>query len=160
VCSKSDLPCFGSEKHGDACASHAKNVPASITVGRPPGLDDYLRSVIAADSQRRGVVPSILRFFFAGCSALYDAGLEGYLTSERAGIRRRDKLPIPVISIGNLTVGGAGKTPLTVALCRRMQADGLRVAILSRGHGGASHEAPRRFRSGRPHSSVRPQRRR
>ena len=43
-----------------------------------------------------------------------------------------------MVSIGNLTVGGTGKTPMTQWLCRRLQAEGKRVAILSRGHGGDS----------------------
>jgi tetraacyldisaccharide 4'-kinase len=104
-------------------------------------VSEYLLSVIAAHDPRRGIVPSILRGFLGGCAALYGTALEGYLAAEGFGFRRRDRLPIPVISIGNLTVGGAGKTPLTVALCRRFQAAGLRPAILSRGHGGASQEA-------------------
>lgn len=45
--------------------------------------------------------------------------------------------PIPVICIGNLTTGGAGKTPITEAIRNRISATGLRAASLSRGHGGA-----------------------
>jgi tetraacyldisaccharide 4'-kinase len=46
------------------------------------------------------------------------------------------RLPGAVISIGNLTVGGAGKTPVTAALAQMLQAQGRRVCILSRGYGG------------------------
>ncbi|HEY2177869.1 MAG TPA: tetraacyldisaccharide 4'-kinase [Caulobacteraceae bacterium] len=42
----------------------------------------------------------------------------------------------PVICVGNLTLGGAGKTPVARALAQRLAADGRAVAILSRGHGG------------------------
>jgi tetraacyldisaccharide 4'-kinase len=45
-------------------------------------------------------------------------------------------LPAPVVSVGNLTVGGAGKTPVTACLTRFFQAHGKKVAILSRGYGG------------------------
>jgi tetraacyldisaccharide 4'-kinase len=103
--------------------------------------EDYLLSVIRADSPRPGLGPAALRGFLAGCSALYDIGLETYLAAERAGIRRRGTLPAPVISVGNLTVGGTGKTPMTAMLCRRLQERGLRVTILSRGHGGSSNDA-------------------
>ena len=41
----------------------------------------------------------------------------------------------PVVSIGNLTVGGAGKTPLTILFVERLQAMGLKVCVLSRGYG-------------------------
>lgn len=55
---------------------------------------------------------------------------------------RRARLPAKacrvqarVISVGNLTVGGAGKTPVTIAIARRLLAQGRRVAVLSRGYG-------------------------
>jgi len=41
----------------------------------------------------------------------------------------------PVVSIGNLTLGGAGKTPLTILFVERLQAMGLKVCVLSRGYG-------------------------
>jgi tetraacyldisaccharide 4'-kinase len=44
---------------------------------------------------------------------------------------------VPVISVGNLCAGGAGKTPVALALCERLLARGLRPALLSRGHGGS-----------------------
>lgn len=49
---------------------------------------------------------------------------------------RARRLPRPVVSIGNLHWGGGGKTPVTAAVAAHLQADGLRVAILSRGYGG------------------------
>lgn len=83
-----------------------------------------------------GAVAAALRGFAGGCSRLYEAGLEVYLAAERVGLRRRDTLPLPVVSIGNLTAGGTGKTPMTQTLCRRLIEHGKRPAVLSRGHGG------------------------
>ncbi|MDY7091745.1 MAG: tetraacyldisaccharide 4'-kinase [Acidobacteriota bacterium] len=51
--------------------------------------------------------------------------------------RRARRLPRPVISIGNLHWGGAGKTPLVSAVGRHLQHRGLQVAVLSRGYGGS-----------------------
>ncbi len=45
---------------------------------------------------------------------------------------------VPTICVGNLTLGGAGKTPTVLALAARLRARGRRVAILSRGHGGSA----------------------
>lgn len=45
------------------------------------------------------------------------------------------RLPVPVLVVGNFTVGGSGKTPLTIALVREMSARGWRVGVVSRGHG-------------------------
>jgi tetraacyldisaccharide 4'-kinase len=45
---------------------------------------------------------------------------------------------VPTICVGNLTLGGAGKTPTVLALAERLRARGRRVGILSRGHGGSA----------------------
>lgn len=54
------------------------------------------------------------------------------------GRLRRHRLPLPVISIGNLVVGGTGKTPLTALLASHYQAAGCRVAVISRGYGSTA----------------------
>lgn len=48
---------------------------------------------------------------------------------------RPQRLPVPVLVVGNLTVGGAGKTPLTLSLAQALQARGWRPGIVSRGYG-------------------------
>lgn len=63
------------------------------------------------------------------------------------GTLRARRLPAKVVSVGNLTVGGTGKTPLVLWLAQRFQAAGLKVAILSRGY-GRSDRAPRIFADG------------
>ena len=52
------------------------------------------------------------------------------------GILKQIKLPCPVISIGNITAGGTGKTPMTVLTANGLKARGFRPAVLSRGYGG------------------------
>lgn len=59
-----------------------------------------------------------------------------------SGMRRRHRLPCPVISIGNLTLGGTGKTPLTAWTAQWYRRQGWRVAVLSRGYGGMAIDQP------------------
>jgi len=53
----------------------------------------------------------------------------------RRGILKRKRLPRPVISVGNLAAGGAGKTPAVITIARYLDKRGFRVAILTRGYG-------------------------
>ena len=97
--------------------------------------DRWQRDVMG-EARPAGWGTSALRGAAAGGARLYEAGLDVYLGAERVGLRRRETLPVPVVSVGNLTVGGTGKTPMTRLLCRRFLEIGKRPAILSRGHGG------------------------
>lgn len=60
-----------------------------------------------------------------------------YLTRQRQ-TRPSLKLPIPVLCCGNITVGGTGKTPLTLHLIRQLIQRGLNPHVITRGHGGRS----------------------
>jgi tetraacyldisaccharide 4'-kinase len=61
----------------------------------------------------------------------------------RLGLLRRVRVARPVVVIGNVTVGGTGKTPFTIWLATLLQAKGVRVGIVLRGYGGNSPHWPR-----------------
>lgn len=65
----------------------------------------------------------------------------------RIGLLRSTRLPVPVIIVGNITVGGSGKTPLTLWLVQHLIKAGHRPGIISRGYGGSNIE-PRAVQSG------------
>jgi tetraacyldisaccharide 4'-kinase len=64
--------------------------------------------------------------------------LRGWLY--RCGVLRSVRLPVPVVVIGNLSVGGTGKTPLTIAVVEALRVRGYRPGVVSRGHGGSQRE--------------------
>src|SRR3990167_1579419 len=55
----------------------------------------------------------------------------------RLGVMRVQPSPLPVIVVGNLTVGGSGKSPLVARLVTDFQAQGIKVGVVSRGYGSA-----------------------
>ena len=70
-------------------------------------------------------------------SWLYASALRLRALLYRSGILKTHHLPRPVVSVGNITVGGTGKTPVTAYIARMLLAQGYRVAVLSRGYGGS-----------------------
>lgn len=56
------------------------------------------------------------------------------------GVFEERRLPCPVISVGNITIGGTGKTPCVMMLARMLQQNGFRPAVISRGYGGKSRD--------------------
>lgn len=60
----------------------------------------------------------------------------------RAGLLSSQRLPVPVVVVGNIFIGGTGKTPLTIWLAQALRAAGFTPGVISRGH-GSKGEAPR-----------------
>lgn len=95
-------------------------------------LEQFAIEVILED--RGGKRAAILRWFLHALSFLYSGIVQLRLGLYRKRIFRERALGCLVISIGNLTVGGTGKTPVVEKFARSLQAGGRRVAILSRGY--------------------------
>lgn len=67
-------------------------------------------------------------------SHVYTAGVRARAWAYRQGVFRRISMSVPVVSIGNVTVGGTGKTPLTIFLATYLRKRGRKPAIVSRGY--------------------------
>ncbi|HLG29471.1 MAG TPA: tetraacyldisaccharide 4'-kinase, partial [Candidatus Brocadiales bacterium] len=67
-------------------------------------------------------------------AALYGLILKCREFLYRRGILKKTKVPVPVISIGNITMGGTGKTPTVEFVARYLSKKGKKVVILSRGY--------------------------
>ena len=79
---------------------------------------------------------SLLYFLGRPFSPLYTAVMKTRELFYRKGIKRQHKLDVPVISVGNLTMGGTGKTPVVSAVAAMMLEKGYKPAVVSRGYGG------------------------
>ncbi|MEP7015526.1 MAG: tetraacyldisaccharide 4'-kinase [Verrucomicrobiota bacterium] len=91
----------------------------------------------------RGVRASLLRALLYALSFIYERIVQLRLYLYRKRIFRERTLGCLVISIGNLTVGGTGKTPIVEKFARALQTGGRRVAILTRGYKSVPHPSKR-----------------
>jgi tetraacyldisaccharide 4'-kinase len=60
----------------------------------------------------------------------------------KIGLLASYRAPIPIMVIGNISVGGSGKTPLIIALVNELQSRGVKVGVISRGYGGDTSQMP------------------
>lgn len=77
-----------------------------------------------------------LEYLFYLLSILYGGGMKVRGACYQKGFFKSRTLPCMVISVGNITVGGTGKTPMALYICRLVQRLGYRVAVVSRGYKG------------------------
>ena len=89
-------------------------------------------SIMRGDS--RSVTAATLRCAAAAMAPFYRAAVAGRNLLFDVGVRRPVRLSRPVVSVGNLTVGGTGKTPVVIDLARRLRSMGQDPAILLRGY--------------------------
>lgn len=108
---------------------------------RPPGwrLMEYHYQRLL-DGQRRDPLAFCLRGLLRLAEAPYRLAVSSRNRAFESGKREVFQAGVPVISIGNLTTGGTGKTPLVCFIAKHLRKQGMRVAIISRGYGATAGE--------------------
>jgi len=96
----------------------------------------YLNDILFKESKRPDLL--LARSLLSAGASAYRAGLGIRNGLYRSGIRKATRLDVPVISIGNLTVGGTGKTPLVAYIASCLKQEGKKAVIISRGYKGRS----------------------
>jgi tetraacyldisaccharide 4'-kinase len=81
---------------------------------------------------------------------LYRRVVQGKRRAFLAGVGDIYRAPVPVVVVGNITVGGTGKTPMILWLIEHCRARGLRVGVVSRGYGATPPQLPWRVRAEDP----------
>ncbi|MDH4202688.1 MAG: tetraacyldisaccharide 4'-kinase [Phycisphaerae bacterium] len=97
----------------------------------PLNQETYRRIV---SGQNQGFGARVLRLLLRGVALIYGLAVRLRNLGYRWGILRSHAAGVPVISIGNITAGGTGKTPLVIWLCNYLQNKGIRCSILTRGY--------------------------
>jgi len=85
--------------------------------------------------------PFALNLLLTLLSKAYGTGVRLRRDGYASGFLKSRKLPCTVISIGNLTTGGTGKTPMTLYVAERVRRMGYRVAVISRGYKGTAEKS-------------------
>ena len=99
----------------------------------------FLRGIRSLFGQAQGL-PLQIRILLIPFSWLYAVGVWVRNTLYARGVFKARVLPCTVISVGNIVVGGTGKTPAVIAIAKQLQKAGVRVAILLRGYKRRSRE--------------------
>ncbi|AJE03715.1 tetraacyldisaccharide 4'-kinase [Geobacter pickeringii] len=98
------------------------------------GGNGYLRELLGG--RRTGLADRALLACLAPLSVVYSSGVQLRAAAYARGVLPTRRLDRPVISVGNLTAGGTGKTPMAACVARMLLSRGKRVVLLSRGYGG------------------------
>lgn len=98
-------------------------------------LGRVFRNVISGTDRRAGA--AALRGLLWACSWFYRSGVAARSAAYRIGIARVHHATVPVISVGNVTAGGTGKTPFVAWLAQRCHKREVKICFLSRGYGAA-----------------------
>lgn len=96
-------------------------------------FNTYMLSIMK--DRRGGLLAAVVKTMLGMLSGFYSFGIWMVDLGYRSGLRKIHRVPVPVVSVGNITLGGTGKTPFTIFVADYFLSAGKRPAILTRGYG-------------------------
>ena len=99
----------------------------------PFSIKTYFVSLMK--DERSGTVDAVIKVLLKVLSFVYTVAVNIVDRAYKAGIRRKYRVRVPVVSVGNITLGGTGKTPFTIFLADHFLNKGMNPAVLTRGYG-------------------------
>ncbi len=104
------------------------------------GIEKKYVTLISGES--KGILPRMARSALYQLSRLYQQGVKARNDKFDRGVRQSMNVEVPVISVGNITAGGTGKTPMVRYICEYLEAMNLFPVILSRGYKARDNSVP------------------
>lgn len=101
-----------------------------------------MRKLIAQKIQQGWSEPNVITYVLLPLSLLYSMIIKLRNVCYKKGLFGVYKAKVPVLIVGNISVGGTGKTPLTMAIVKRARTLGFKPGVISRGYGGQALEWP------------------
>ncbi|MCP4413157.1 MAG: tetraacyldisaccharide 4'-kinase, partial [Gammaproteobacteria bacterium] len=99
-------------------------------------IKEYYLSILSG--QKKGLISTLFKSTLSTLTYPYLAVLKTRNVLYENGIIKSTRFPVKIFSIGNITTGGTGKTPLVELMAKGLHQRGRKVAILSRGYGAAN----------------------
>ncbi|GAB6137337.1 tetraacyldisaccharide 4'-kinase [Halanaerobaculum tunisiense] len=101
-------------------------------------LENYLLEVVTGE--REGPLTKVILVVLTVLSKVYQIGIWSRAKIYDLGLKNREELSTPVISVGNITVGGTGKTPVVKMLANELTQEDYQTVVLNRGYKGSLEE--------------------
>lgn len=109
-------------------------------MGNKASIADKLKISLQSAWYKRGLLSFLISLLLWPLSQVYRFLAFMHRQLYQFGIFKVNKISVPVVVVGNIVVGGGGKTPTVIALAQHLQAHGVQVGVISRGYGRTSAE--------------------
>jgi tetraacyldisaccharide 4'-kinase len=103
-------------------------------------IAESLENILQSAWYKRGLLSFLIATLLWPLSQVYRFLAFTHRQLYRSGILKSHKISVPVVVVGNIVAGGGGKTPTVIALMQHLQAQSIRVGVISRGYGRSNDE--------------------